>query len=196
MLKVVLAQRRGREGTEQPTVVTQFADRTGLIEWRTDTFEKFPDDQFKARYTVLATLFPVDAEVAVMQLLEQLRENEGASVTITCPNPDFNGQPDQVIEVSDDWTGWVARRFGGATLLDACKAAMLAKTTPPPIVDDNPFRLYRDYADRVVVEAQIGNLVADFMTDLYELQCRHNAAGASDTVSREAVGLYIAKKLG
>lgn len=64
----------------------------------------------------------VDA-IEAWWLLNVLRSNEGATIEIVCPNPDFNGQPNEVVDVTDDWTLWKPRRFGGDTLLDALRAA-------------------------------------------------------------------------
>ena len=48
--------------------------------------------------------------------LSRLREGEGSSVTLLCDNPDFNGQPNNAIEVCGEWTNWEDRRFTGDTL--------------------------------------------------------------------------------
>lgn len=56
-------------------------------------------------------------------IVEQLREHEGAVLEIVCPNPDFNGLPNEVVDITDDWTGWKPRRFGGHSLLEALRAA-------------------------------------------------------------------------
>jgi hypothetical protein len=57
-------------------------------------------------------------------LIEQLREPEGHSVTLVCDNPDFNGQPNAKVLVCGDWTGWEERTFTGETVLAALKAAL------------------------------------------------------------------------
>lgn len=61
--------------------------------------------------------------------IDRLRANEGASVEILCDNPDFNGQPNCAIQVSDDWTGtdWNFRRFEGDTLAECFAKAEEAK---------------------------------------------------------------------
>ena len=59
----------------------------------------------------------------MVELIEQLREHEGAVLEIVCANPEFNGLPNEVVDITDDWTGWKPRRFGGHTLLEALRAA-------------------------------------------------------------------------
>ena len=60
---------------------------------------------------------------AIVEPLNRLRANEGASVTINCPNPE--GPPNEAIEVSDDWTGpeWEPKRFEGETLAECFRKA-------------------------------------------------------------------------
>lgn len=61
----------------------------------------------------------------IVDRINYLRGGEGDSVTIFCDNPDFNGQPERVVECCGDWTGWEDRRYGGDTLLGALNAAWL-----------------------------------------------------------------------
>ncbi len=68
----------------------------------------------------------VSKHVEAWSLIEQLRAPEGATVTICCDNPDFGG-PGSVVEVCDDWTDWLPRRFEGDTVLDALRAARYTK---------------------------------------------------------------------
>lgn len=58
-----------------------------------------------------------------LQLIEILREGEGASVTLLCDNPGPDG-PHNAIEVTDDWTDWQPVRFTGETLTHALRAAI------------------------------------------------------------------------
>lgn len=62
----------------------------------------------------------------IVNCINILRNEEGSSVEILCENPD--GEPTNVVVVSDDWTDWEPRRFGGNTLLDALRAAVAART--------------------------------------------------------------------
>jgi hypothetical protein len=71
--------------------------------------------------------YPIETCVAIVSALNRLRDNEGATVTFICDNPDFNSGPDRVVIVNDQWTNHEDRRFGGATLLDAISAAERAK---------------------------------------------------------------------
>jgi hypothetical protein len=59
-------------------------------------------------------------------LVEQLRAPEGASVTLICDNPDFEGAS-AAVEVCDEWTGWKYRRFEGDTVLHALRNARYTK---------------------------------------------------------------------
>lgn len=62
----------------------------------------------------------------VATLLNRLRAEDGSSVAIMCQNADFNGQPNEAIEVSASWTNWEPRRFTGDTLAGALWAAIRA----------------------------------------------------------------------
>ena len=57
----------------------------------------------------------------VLDPLDRLREPEGASVEILCPNPGDDG-PRQAIYVRAPWTSWRPRRFEGESVA-ACLAA-------------------------------------------------------------------------
>ncbi len=88
-----------------------------------------------ARNALLPLLNDLDAaEKRVVELegivkpLDRLRANEGASVTIVCPNPEFTDDGrDQGVDVTDEWTDWEPRRFYGVTLAKALEAAEAAK---------------------------------------------------------------------
>ena len=72
-----------------------------------------------------ARLARVKQLVIEMILVHDLREPEGATVEICCPNPE--GPPNEAVLVVDDWTGWVEERFTGETLVDALGAALAAR---------------------------------------------------------------------
>lgn len=57
-------------------------------------------------------------------IVEELRAPEGSAVIILCPNPDFNGLPNQAVEVCADWTGWQDKRFSGNTVLECLRNAV------------------------------------------------------------------------
>lgn len=61
--------------------------------------------------------------IAGWDLLNTLRAPEGAEVVFCCDNPDFNGEPNSVVDVCDDWTEWHHREFKGDTVLEALQAA-------------------------------------------------------------------------
>jgi hypothetical protein len=71
----------------------------------------------------------VSASVAearqIIESIETLREDEGSEIAIQCDNPE--GDPNCSVVVTDDWTGWISRRFDGETLADALQAACKAK---------------------------------------------------------------------
>jgi hypothetical protein len=63
----------------------------------------------------------------VLRAINTLRNDEGASVTIFCDNPEAHHDYEQAaIEVCDEWTGWKAQRFTGkdwaVAVLNAAKA--------------------------------------------------------------------------
>jgi hypothetical protein len=62
-------------------------------------------------------------------IVEQLRAPEGAEVILLCDNPDFNGQPNNAVEIVDDWTRWNIQRFTGGTMLEALRTALKARDT-------------------------------------------------------------------
>lgn len=59
---------------------------------------------------------------AIVDPLNRLRDEEGASVEIMCPNPDTG--PVEAIEVSGSWTDWRYLRFSGDTLAEVLAAAV------------------------------------------------------------------------
>lgn len=64
-----------------------------------------------------------DEKIEAWNLVEALRASEGHSVTLVCDNPDFNGQPNNVVDCCGDWTQWTERSFTGGTILEALRAA-------------------------------------------------------------------------
>ena len=66
----------------------------------------------------------LEPEALTVKLIEQLAEPEGDSVTIVCPNPDFDGGPNRRIIVNGYWTGHRDVYFDGDTLNDALYAAL------------------------------------------------------------------------
>jgi hypothetical protein len=66
------------------------------------------------------------AAKAIVDSLNALRSEEGASVLIPCDNPDFGG-PGCFVEVNSDWTEWVPIRFDGDNLRDVLAIAARAK---------------------------------------------------------------------
>lgn len=63
----------------------------------------------------------------IVAAVNELRAEGGACVEFCCPNEDFNGQPDEIVDVTASWTDWEPRRFGGDTLLAALQLALAAK---------------------------------------------------------------------
>jgi hypothetical protein len=64
-------------------------------------------------------------QAILMDRIDELRKNEGASVRILCDNPD--GPPNFAIEVNDEWTGWNDRRFEGERLIECLNDAIFAR---------------------------------------------------------------------
>lgn len=73
-----------------------------------------------ARQTLEDALFIVEA-------INELRREEGASVLICCTNPEGSGPDNEAVEVASDWTNWQPHRFGGSTLRIALENAMQEK---------------------------------------------------------------------
>lgn len=67
--------------------------------------------------------------LAEMSCIHALRADEGDSVTILCDNPE--GPPNNAVECCGAWTEWNDLRFDGETLLDALRAASVARNAPP-----------------------------------------------------------------
>lgn len=63
----------------------------------------------------------------IVEYINELRANEGATVVLCCDNPDFNGMPDCIITVCDHWTGWTDKQFGGKNLEQALEKAVTQK---------------------------------------------------------------------
>ncbi len=68
----------------------------------------------------------------ILQLIDELRADEGASVLILCQNPDFNGQKNEAVICQAGFTKWAEERFDGDTLVEALRAAAKAQSTRPP----------------------------------------------------------------
>lgn len=66
-----------------------------------------------------------------LQLIEELRAAEGASVLILCKNPDFNGQKNEAIVCQAPFTNWKEERFDGDTLVECLRSAAKAQSTRP-----------------------------------------------------------------
>ena len=70
-----------------------------------------------------------DAKYAleILELIDELRDGEGDSVTIYCDNPDFNNLPNNQIEVFGEWTNWHSQHVHGDTLKECLENALKAK---------------------------------------------------------------------
>ena len=67
----------------------------------------------------------------IVQLIEELRAPEGASVLILCQNPDFNGQKNEAVVIQAPATDWKEERFDGDTLVEALRNAASALSKRP-----------------------------------------------------------------
>lgn len=66
-----------------------------------------------------------------LQLINQLRAEEGASVLICCQNPDFNGLKNERVVCQAPFTKWAEEPFDGDTLVEALRNAARAQETRP-----------------------------------------------------------------
>lgn len=61
-------------------------------------------------------------------IVETLRAPEGSEITLVCDNPDFDGTSiGSIVELSADFTEWESKRFAGANIIDALRAAKAAR---------------------------------------------------------------------
>lgn len=90
---------------------------------------------FAHRRATLATqaAYPTGAGegrwAGVIELVEQITAEEGASVMFVCPNPDFNGLPNESVQVLRG-PGWEEQWFRADTLADCLRAALAASDAP------------------------------------------------------------------
>ena len=108
----------GQDADAQWHIVCRLLDAAGIK--ATDWEETTPEQIERA-------VAEIAAMRAVVGPLNRLRAEEGHCVKINCQNPDFNGQPDESIEVCGDWTHWRSQRFTGRTLAACLAAAEAAK---------------------------------------------------------------------
>jgi|SRR5579871_688227 len=81
------------------------------------------DREIERMTAALHTL--MDGATEKWALVDALREEEGASVTLICDNPDFIG-PDAKVTCAGSWTNWEEREFTGGHVLEALKSAKAA----------------------------------------------------------------------
>lgn len=62
-------------------------------------------------------------KIECMDLINELREDEGNAVTICCDNPDFNDQPNCKILVCGEHTNWQDQEYTGDTLYECLSKA-------------------------------------------------------------------------
>ena len=71
---------------------------------------------------------PQMSESSIAGAIELLTAEEGASVLISCPNPDPElEEMAQGVEVTAEWTGWGVKHWFGSSLNDALQNALKAK---------------------------------------------------------------------
>ncbi len=63
----------------------------------------------------------------ITRMLNALREEEGATVTFCCDNPDFNGLPDRCIYCNASFTNWQDLDFRADTLEQCLSMALQAR---------------------------------------------------------------------
>lgn len=59
----------------------------------------------------------------IWQIIKKLTFDEGASLNVLCPNPDFNGLPDYAIEINNEATGWEDKRFSDDSQIECFRHA-------------------------------------------------------------------------
>lgn len=77
---------------------------------------------------------------AFLIMLNALRNPEGVSVQFICPNPDFNGGPNEVVIVCAEWTNWEEKRYGANTLFQALENAL--EDAPQEVWEDAQRKLH------------------------------------------------------
>lgn len=61
------------------------------------------------------------------QMIDELTDGEGDTLTFCCKNPDFNGLPNECVIVMADWTDWKEREFRADTRAECLQAALAAR---------------------------------------------------------------------
>jgi hypothetical protein len=97
----------------------------GMLEGLSDEHAYWWLDQFLVHRGL--ALEELEKANAILKPLHQLREPEGASVTFNCDNPDFNGRPNCVVTVCDDWTDYHHKDFRADTLAECLQLAVKAR---------------------------------------------------------------------
>lgn len=64
---------------------------------------------------------------AIVNPLNELRQDEYSSVEFICDDPNFDGQPEAGVNVCGAWTDWRPRRFTGDTVAACLAKALEAK---------------------------------------------------------------------
>ena len=101
----------------------------------------------------------------ILHALNALREPEGSSVTLCNPNPDFNGMPNECVEVVAEWTSWITRQYRADTLALCLGQAL----------DAAPPEVQQDYAQRCAAPALLPDdpaplTMAEFEAALQRMQ--------------------------
>jgi len=68
----------------------------------------------------------MEMERTSMTLIDQLRFEEGSSVTIFSDNPDFGADHTNKVEVISEWTGWEVKIFTGESVFECLDKAFNA----------------------------------------------------------------------
>lgn len=76
-----------------------------------------------------AEVSPFEAQVSKpteLEMINELRANEGAELILYCDNPNFKGN-NNAIAIIDDWTDWKEKRYEGETLIECLQKALTDK---------------------------------------------------------------------
>jgi hypothetical protein len=68
---------------------------------------------------------------SIADAIDYLRKDEGDSVEIACPNPEWDSERDNAVTCFGNWCGWGGWCFYGTSLNDALQNAVAARKTSP-----------------------------------------------------------------
>lgn len=82
--------------------------------------------------------FWINQLIEAAPLIEKLCQEEGAVVSLTGSNPDFNGLPNQVVIVCNQETNWDEKAFFGDTIKQCLEKSIYGHVLEP--IDPTEFK--------------------------------------------------------